>query len=180
MALRFKVETLKDKVRFHVKGVEVELSYHAASALCNTIFSMCDERAEFKSNKFDYWRKQGRNGHKVNVRPRNREQYNKFLKSGQSKLQKEQKRKAAMQAKIKELQERHHITPRAKESKPKHPLTPKERYWLDMAKVGRFVPVKECNVEEYREFLRLYDIDIDGLKRTRKPRKHNGKQNDNQ
>ena len=72
MALRFKVETLEDAVRFKVKGVEVELSYHAASALCNTIFSECDQRKEFQSNKFDYWRKQGRNGHKVKVRPTNK------------------------------------------------------------------------------------------------------------
>lgn len=137
MALRFKVETLEDAVRITVKGVEVELSYHAASALCNTIFSECDQRKEFQSNKFDYWRKQGRNGHKVKVRPTNKKTYEKFLASTQSKerkprkviqskpfeerTEKQQKKALLWQArrerligqnsKVKELQERYNIKP---------------------------------------------------------------------
>lgn len=132
MALQFKVETLDDRVRFRVKGVVIELSYHAASALCNTIFQKCDERKEFNSTKFNYWREQGRNGRKVNVRPNNMKQYEKFMANPHPKPRRKEdkpvtltlrseksmqkilayKREDAKRAKIKELQERFGIKPK--------------------------------------------------------------------
>ena len=142
MALQFKVETLDDKVKLTVKGVVIELSYHAASALCNTIFSECDKRKEFQSNKFNYWREQGRNGKKVKVRPANQKKYDEFVASTEKKERKPSKpytpmkleersekilerarawqanrdRIARQRAKIRELQERFGITPKSSQS----------------------------------------------------------------
>ena len=81
MALQFKVETLDDRVRFTVKGVVVELSYHAASALCNNILGACFERKRFSSNKFVYWKWQAQKGKRVKVRKRNQTEYEDFVKS---------------------------------------------------------------------------------------------------
>lgn len=140
MALEFKVEASPKKVIIHVKGNVVELSYHAASCLCRNIIEACEERQEFNTTKFRYWKNRLKAKRKVNPNKCNRDEYDRFLAAmrnaenlapsgrgltgGRNRLEKpknprrinEEKRLAAMQAKIRELQERYHITPKKKQN----------------------------------------------------------------
>ena len=140
MALDFKVEALPQNVVIHVKGNVVELSYHAASCLCRNIIEACEDRQEFNNTKFRYWRERLKAKRKVNPHKRNREDYDRFLattgnveslapserglRGGRKRLENpkkprhtsEEKRLAAMQAKIRELQERFYITPKKREN----------------------------------------------------------------
>lgn len=137
MALRFKVETLEDKVRFYVKGIELDLSYHAASCLCNTIIEACLERKESKANKRQWWLLRAKQGKRCNIREGNRQDYEDFLKANGididslresnlghtyrgkphekekakplSRKEREAQRKAAQQAKIEALKQKYHI-----------------------------------------------------------------------
>ena len=133
MALGFKVETLKDSVRFHVKGMEVELSYHAASHLCNTIIDVCLERLESNSSKCKWWLLRAKQGFRCNVRESNKKDYEDFLKANgididslqespvrhkkqaghkPKRISREERialRKAAQKAKVEALRQRHHI-----------------------------------------------------------------------
>ena len=127
MALVFKVEALAEKVIIHVKGNIIRISYHAASCLCRNIYEACEKHREFRKNH--YWFEQYRKHRKVRVKPDNKALYNEFLdamnktdtirggsKPTRARSIKEEERKAAMQAKIRELQERHHIKPKKREN----------------------------------------------------------------
>lgn len=81
MALRFTIEKLERSIRFRVKGVEIELAYHAASALCNAITEACSERKEFQRTKYKYWEEQARKGMMVKVNQSNEQEYNDYLES---------------------------------------------------------------------------------------------------
>lgn len=78
MALRFCIKPCEDTIKFTVKGVEMELSYHAASALCTQI-------AEVLVNRLDdtivhpYWKLRLDQKRLVNVHKKNRESYGDFL-----------------------------------------------------------------------------------------------------
>lgn len=142
MALGFKVEALPEKVVIHVKGNVIELSYHAASCLCRNIIEECERRNIGNLNKYRYWVDRFRHRRKVTPNESNKEEYEKFLatmgnsedlrpskkgeRGGRRKKEranprltreaKEEERRAAMRAKIRELQERHHITPKKREN----------------------------------------------------------------
>lgn len=141
MALRFNIETHKHGIRFIVKGTVIELAYHAASALCNAIMEACSQRKEFASTKYQYWKSRAQHGFLCEVSPENRKQYEDFIKSlnidistlkikhrdalspEEKKMREKELRKERYQrmvkqrneskaAKIRELQERFHITPK--------------------------------------------------------------------
>ena len=129
MALNFKIEAKEKRLIIHVKGNVIELSYHAASCLCRCIIEACTQRIEF--HRYAYWVEKYKQNRKVKVRPHNKKIYDDFLASkensenlmpsllGKSRVKKhksEDERRAAMQAKIKELQERHHITQRKRQN----------------------------------------------------------------
>ena len=144
MALRFKVEPLQDTIRFTAKGIVVELSYHAASALCNQIAEVIVAR-KASTTMHQYWMENLRKKKRVNVRNENKEKYEAFLNSqdeekpdtsfiipAESITEPQQKqsmercpssskhitmeqRKEAYQKKIRELQTRFGIIPTKKE-----------------------------------------------------------------
>lgn len=130
MALEFRIETLETCIRFNIKGVKVELAYHAASTLCNAIMVACQTRREFAATKYMYWKQQSQNGKMVKVNKANQQEYEQYVKSlgidistlEQSQRGKCTKRKLAKpktptmsreerkEQKIRELQMRYHIT----------------------------------------------------------------------
>ena len=141
MALRFNIETHEHGIRFTVKGTVIELAYHAASALCNAIMEACSQRKEFASTKYQYWKVRAQHGFLCEVSPENRKQYEDFIKSlnidistlkikhraglspeekrmREKELRKERyqrmlkQREESKAAKIRELQNRFHITPK--------------------------------------------------------------------
>lgn len=136
MALRFKIEKHEKYIRFRVKGSEIELSYHAASALCNAIMETCWEKLEANTNKRLWWLLRAKKGIRCHVRDHNRHEYEDFLKAHgidieslrQSNLghtnkhhikrekpkhlsyeEREEQRMARQRAKVEELRKRHHI-----------------------------------------------------------------------
>lgn len=78
MALKFKVEPCNDTIKFTVKGTEMELSYHAASALCTQIAEVLIDRLG-DTMVHPYWKMRLEQKRLVNVHKKNREPYADFL-----------------------------------------------------------------------------------------------------
>lgn len=78
MALRFCVEPCEDTIKFTVKGVEMELSYHAASALCTQIAEVLVDRLN-DTMVHPYWKLRLDQKRLVNVHKKNRGAYGYFL-----------------------------------------------------------------------------------------------------
>lgn len=78
MALRFCIEPCKDTIKFTVKGVEMELSYHAASALCAQIAEVLIDRLG-DTTVHPYWKIRLEQKRLVNVHKSNEDAYADFL-----------------------------------------------------------------------------------------------------
>lgn len=78
MALRFCIKPCKDTIKFTVKGVEMELSYHAASALCAQVAEVLIDRLG-DTTVHPYWKMRLEQKRLVNVHKKNREPYADFL-----------------------------------------------------------------------------------------------------
>lgn len=74
MALRFCIKPCEDTIKFTVKGVEMELAYHAASALCTQIAEVLVDTIVHP-----YWKLRLAQKRLVNVHKKNRESYGYFL-----------------------------------------------------------------------------------------------------
>lgn len=78
MALRFCIKPCKDTIKFSVKGVEMELSYHAASALCTQIAEVLIDRLD-DTIIHPYWKLRLEQKRLVSVHKKNRGPYADFL-----------------------------------------------------------------------------------------------------
>lgn len=78
MALRFCIKPCEDTIKFTVKGVEMELAYHAASALCTQIAEVLVDRLD-DTIVHPYWKLRLAQKRLVNVHEKNRESYGYFL-----------------------------------------------------------------------------------------------------
>ena len=78
MALRFCIKPCNDTIKFTVKGVEMEFSYHAASALCTQIAEVLIDRLG-DTMVHPYWKMRLEQKWLVNVHKKNKESYADFL-----------------------------------------------------------------------------------------------------
>lgn len=83
MALKFVInETEEGNIHFKIKGHDIELAPHAASALCNNLAEFLTEKRFpiYPVTTFHYWYNKRMRGERLHLTPGQQEAYEKFCK----------------------------------------------------------------------------------------------------